>query len=96
MITEEIVKVHRSRIWELSFKREDVLVNEGDKTMRRLDLERAMKLGNTYKQSVTLQFKTSDNVSREVTATVWAVTEKNVELKGGKIIPISSIFRVEL
>lgn len=96
MLTQEITRVHRSRIIELSFNREDVLSSEIAKSERKESLIRAMKLGNNFKQAVTLQFRTFDGSLRETEATVWAVTEKNVELKGGKIIPIAAIFHVEL
>lgn len=96
MLTQEIERIHRSRIVELSFGKEDVLPHEGDQAIRSYDLDRAMKLGNTHKQSVGLQFKTYEGNAYETQATVWAVTEKNVELKGGKIIPIRAIFHVEL
>ncbi len=93
---QEITRIHRSRIFELPFSREDVLTEEVDKTLRRVELERAMKLGNNYRQAVLLQFRTSDGRLGETEATIWAVTEKNVELKGGKIIPIAAIFNVDI
>ncbi len=96
MLTQGITRVHRSRIIELSFQREDVLSGEEQRANRKESLIRAMKLGNNFKQAVTLQFQTFDGSLRETEATVWAVTEKNVELKGGKIIPISAIFHVEI
>ncbi len=96
MLTQEVTRVHRSRIIELSFRQDDVLTNESARIIRKESLIRAMKLGNNFKQAVTLQFRTFDGSLRETEATVWAVTEKNVELKGGKIIPIAAIFHVEL
>lgn len=96
MLTQEVTRVHRSRIIELSFQQEDVLTNESARADRKESLIRAMKLGNNFKQAVTLQFRTFDGSLRETEATVWAVTEKSVELKGGKIIPIAAIFHVEL
>ena len=96
MLTQEVTRVHRSRIIELSFRQDDVLSNESAKANRKEALIRAMKLGNNLKQAVTLQFRTFDGSLRETEATVWAVTEKNVELKGGKIIPIAAIFHIEL
>lgn len=96
MLTQEVTRVHRSRIIELSFQQEDVLTNESAKARRKESLIRAMNLGNNFKQAVTLQFRTFDGSLRETEATVWAVTEKNVELKGGKIIPIAAIFHIEL
>ena len=76
MLTQEIERIHRSRIVELSFGKEDVLPHEGDQAIRSYDLDRAMKLGNTHKQSVGLQFKTYEGNAYETQATVWAVTEK--------------------
>ncbi|MDW3193456.1 MAG: hypothetical protein R8G66_13870 [Cytophagales bacterium] len=96
MLTQEVTRVHRSRIIELSFRQDDVLSNEAAKSNRKEALLRAMNLGNNFKQAVTLQFRTFDGSLRETEATVWAVTDKNVELKGGKIIPMAAIFHVEL
>lgn len=96
MLTQEVTRVHRSRIIELSFQNEDVLTSEAGRVKRKESLIRAMKVGNNFKQAVTLQFRTFDGSIRETEATVWAVTEKTVELKGGKYIPLAAIYHVEL
>lgn len=96
MLTQEVTRVHRSRIIELSFRQEDVLTDESARLKRKESLIRAMDLGNNFKQAVTLQFRTFEGSLRETEATVWSVTEKNVELKGGKIIPTAAIFHVAM
>lgn len=95
MLTQEIERIHRSRIIELSYGKEDVLESEGDREIRRIQLDRAMKLGNLEKQAVAIHLRTHKGSQYQTQATVWAVTEKNVELKGGKIIPIRAISHVE-
>ena len=94
MLTNEVVRVHRSKIFELPFSTKDMLEEEGDRVIRRTQLEKAMKLGNDYRQAVKIQFQTSDGVVGETDATVWSLTEGKVELKGGKIIPIGAILSV--
>ncbi len=94
MLTNEVVRVHRSKIFELPFSTKDMLEEEGDRVIRRTQLEKAMKLGNDYRQAVKIQFQTSDGVVGETDATVWSLTEDKVELKGGKIIPIGAILSV--
>jgi len=71
-----------------------MLEEEGDRVIRRTQLEKATKLGNDYRQAVKIQFQTSDGVVGETDATVWSLTEDKVELKGGKIIPIGAILSV--
>ena len=94
MLTNEVVRVHRSKIFELPFSTKDMLEEEGDRVIRRTQLEKAMKLGNDYRQAVKIQFQTSDGVVGETDATVWSLTEDKVEVKGGKIIPIGAILSV--
>ena len=90
----DIVRVHRSRLLELPFSKLDVLTHEGDKAIRKTQLEEAMTLGNQKRQSVKILFKTSEGLVGETDATVWSLTKEKIELKGGKYIPISAVISV--
>lgn len=87
-ISKEALKV-------IPFASEDVLTNEVDKKMRRWKLERAMKLGNLYKHPVQITFTNKMGERMKTTATIWAVTEEYVVVKGGNAIPVRSIYEVE-
>lgn len=57
------------------------------------ELEYAVRLGNEYKGKTIITFQTSEG-PMTVETTVWSVTEKSIQLKGGIIIPLSSIIMV--
>ncbi|HRP88717.1 MAG TPA: hypothetical protein PKX92_01625 [Edaphocola sp.] len=57
------------------------------------DLEYAVRLGNQFKGKTIITFQTSEGPKTVVT-TVWSLTEKNIELKGGIILPLTSIIMV--
>ena len=46
-------------------------------------------------EKIKLTFETTDGL-KQVETTIWAVTEKNVVLKGGKFIPTKAITKVEV
>ncbi len=94
MLTNEIVRIHRSRIFELSFGDKDVLEDEAERLIRKVQLERAERMGNR-RQAVKIYFQTSDGIIGETEATVWALTDEKVELKGEKIIPVAAVMGVE-
>ena len=88
MITQMIAK---ETVPQIKFTREDVLSTELEKTQRKLQLEKALKLGNSYKLHVSIYFHGTNGESLKTIATVWAVTEQYLVLKGNVLIPIHSI-----
>lgn len=78
----------------ISLSPEDVLHTDADRKHRNRMLYLAMILGNGYKSKVKIMFESIDG-PRLVETTVWATTERNVMLKGGITIPVSSIYQVE-
>lgn len=57
------------------------------------ELEYAVRLGNEYKGKTIITFQTSEGPFT-VETTVWSATENSIQLKGGVIIPLSSIIMV--
>ncbi len=53
------------------------------------------RLGNEFKGKCMIWFNTEEGL-RYVNTTVWSVTEKFCQLKGGVSIPLSSITEVRL
>ena len=96
MRVQEAIAVDKSQLAYYPFKREEVLEDTVDRSLRKYDLERAVALGNLYKSSVTIFFKNIDNETRSVTGTVWALTSKFVSLKGNLTLPINAIIRVQV
>lgn len=58
-------------------------------------LKRAETLGNAFKSKCKIVFRDSTGF-KQVETTVWMVSDKYVNLKGGKVIPVDSIESVIL
>lgn len=52
------------------------------------------RLGNEFKSKATITFNTTDGV-KKVNTTVWAVTERFIQLKNNVHIPIKSIIDID-
>lgn len=63
---------------------------------RKRQLLRAMLLNYFEHQTVTIYFKNSKDDLYSVACSVIAVTDEHVMLKSGLIIPVQSIFSIEL
>jgi len=64
-----------------------------DKANLKQLLYRAMILGNSYRATVDINIATTEG-DQTIIATIWAVTENNIVLKGGDFIPIKSIRKI--
>lgn len=93
-ITE--ARIDKSLLSDIEYSRNDMLIDKIDQAIRRHNLNRAMTLGNVYKRKVVIKFANRYGQRLSTEATIWAVTENHIMLKGGKIIPIRSIYEVEL
>lgn len=54
----------------------------------------AVRLGNAYKGKTAITFNTEEG-ERTVETTVWSLTDKFIQLKGGILIPLNTIVNVE-
>jgi hypothetical protein len=57
-------------------------------------LASAQRLGNEFKAKATITFNTKDG-AKKVYTTVWAVTEKYIQLKNNIHIPIKCVIDIE-
>jgi hypothetical protein len=57
-------------------------------------LKSALRLGNEFKSKADITFNTKDG-PKTVSTTVWAVTEKYLQLKNGILIPTSSLIDID-
>ena len=95
MVTTEFQPIEKELISDLRFPSDEVLTERQLINERRLDLERAMALGNLEHSKIRIYFEDSDSC-RVVETTVWGVTDKRVILKQGVGIPISRIHSVQI
>jgi uncharacterized Tic20 family protein len=82
------------QIESLTFSEEDILNDNEQKVKRENDLNRAMKLGNSYKEKVKIYFK-DEYSNKHVYTSVWFVSSTHVTLKHGVVIPIKAIYDVK-
>ncbi|WP_346236212.1 hypothetical protein ABDK00_016605 [Niabella insulamsoli] len=56
-------------------------------------LSYAVRLGNQFKSKTSITFNTTEG-PRTVHTTVWSLTENYLELKAGRLIPLTSVIDV--
>lgn len=92
-MTEEFTIIEKEDIASLSFPTTDVLDDDNEIKTRIGEINRALSLGNLEHSKIKIFFE--DNESKKiVNTTVWAVTDKNVILKQGVMIPIHRIYKL--
>ena len=90
-----ISPIQKEEIALLHFPDEEVLGNTEVIVQRRISLERAVVLGNTYKGKTKIVFEDSEGM-RQIETHIWGLTDKRVILKQGIVIPIHRIHEVIL
>ena len=81
---------------QFKFSAEDVLsTDKVGRQSRAYNLLRAERLGNAFHGKVRIIFSTTDDNDRTVETTVWATSDEYVNLKGGVVLPVRAISRVE-
>lgn len=95
MVLTEFEKIEKEKIENLRFPSEEVLTEEMQIDQRRLDLDRALSLGNLEHSKIRIYFE-DDSSRKVVETTVWGVTDKRVILKQGVVIPINRVHSVKL
>lgn len=92
-MTEEFTIIEKEDITSLKFPATDVLDDDSEIKTRISEINRALSLGNLEHSKIKIFFE--DNESKKiVNTTVWAVTDKNVVLKQGVVIPINRIYKL--
>ena len=87
--------IEKENLGSLSFMPHDVLLASDDLKQRENDLNNALKLGNTYKHKVKIYFRDIES-NKHLETTIWQLDEQNITLKSGIILPIKSIYKVEI
>ena len=92
--TKTATIVDKENISRLTFPKSDVLHSELKQSERQRRVVRAMKLGNNKKFKVKIIFEDLEGL-KKVETTIWGVTEKNIILKQGTLIPIQRIHEIK-
>ena len=92
-MAEEFKIIDKEDIALLKFPQTDEL-NDVDEIKARIsEINRALSLGNLEHSKIKIFFE--DNETKKVVdTTVWGVTDKNVILKRGVMIPIHRIYKL--
>lgn len=88
MIEKEEIPSQKFVSFEVLNKKEDI-------QSRRETIEKAMLLGNSSKGKSKIFFMTESGLL-EVETTVWSASDDVVTLKGGVMIPVHCIERIDL
>ena len=92
-IMSDFQLIEKEEVASLKFPDKDVMSDKDDVIQRKLDLERALTLGNLEHLKIKIFFE--DESSKRVTeTTVWGITADEVILKKGVIIPINRIHKI--
>ena len=88
------ILIEKETVEALRFPRTEVLQSFDMIELRANQLSMASSLGNLDKFKVKIIFEDSEG-KKMVNTTIWAVTEKNVILKAGRIIPRHRIHSIQ-
>ena len=93
--TAAVSSIQKEDITNLHFPSDEVLQSPEDIEQRRILLEKAVILGNTFKGKTKIIFEDTDTV-KQIETHLWGLTDKRVILKQGIVIPINRIHEVKL
>ena len=88
-----ITRIDKSQLTGINFGNNS---RQDSDSLLRHKLKRAQSLGNLFKLHTLILFYGENGEYLETEATVWAVAEKYIMIKGGTVIPISSIVDVRI
>ena len=92
-MTEDFINIDKEAIATLKFPKTDVLKEIDEIKIRTGEINRALALGNLEHSKIKIFFEDTES-KKVVDTTVWAVTDKNVILKQGVMIPIHRICKL--
>ena len=91
----ELKEIKKELLIDMKYSTDDILIDRTKQLRRRNNLYTAMLLGNSFKRKVKILFNTVDE-KFFVNTTVWSVGKEFITLKGGRIVPIRSIYKIQL
>lgn len=90
-----IPTIEKEKIEGLHFPPEEVLLGKEKIVERKSELTKAMRLGTMFKDKVKIIFEDTEGMKTVETA-IWGVTEKNVILKKGIVIPLHRVHQLAM
>ena len=93
--TAIVSPVQKEDVNHLHFPAEEVLGDAQEQEQRRITLEQAVVLGNTYKGKTKIVFEDNEGI-KQIETHIWGLTDKRVILKQGIVIPTNRIHEVKL
>lgn len=92
---DAVKTIEKEQIANVKFVSYEVLENASARLERRELIEKAMLVGNVSKAKSRIYF-VSEEGKLKVETTIWAATDDVVTLKGGLMIPVHCIEKVDL
>jgi hypothetical protein len=92
---ETVKIIEKEELPTIKFVNYDVLNTNEERDIRREQVEKAMILGNGSKGKSKIFFMSQIGLL-EVETTVWAASDDVITLKGGLMIPLHAIQKIEL
>lgn len=86
--------VAKEDVGQLTFPKENVLIDVEKQKELKSKIDKALKLGNALKGKVKILFE-DDNGYKVVETTIWGVTDKNILLKKTTVVPIRRIHDIK-
>ncbi len=90
---DTIVLVEKETIADMHFPEQEVLMGQDQINSRQYEAERAMKLGNYFKDKVKIIFEDSEGI-KMVETTIWGVIDKRLLLKRGLVLPLYRVHEI--
>jgi hypothetical protein len=87
---DSVPSIEKESIDKLHFPDQEVLLIPEQISHRQYEAERAMKLGNYFKDKVKVVFEDSEGI-KMVETTIWGITDRRLLLKRGLMIPIHRV-----
>ena len=91
---DTVITIEKEHLANVKFVGYEVLKDLSARQERRTLIERAMIVGNNSKSKSKILFE-SEQGKLQVETTIWAATDDVVTLKGGLMIPVHCIEKVE-
>ena len=90
---DTITSVEKETIAGLTFPEQEVLLGQEQINNRQYEAERAMKLGNYFKDKVKIIFEDIEGM-KMVETTIWGVIDKRLLLKRGLVLPLYRVHEI--
>jgi len=89
------MRIEKETLKEYNFLKEEIHTDVKRIKRRTANIQRAVRLGNLFKNKVKIFFRTEEHDLYFVETTIWGAGREFVELKGGITIPIVSIEKID-